>query len=240
MTLRRLIPLCLLGLGLVLFLALDLGRYFDLAELRAHQRELQNWVERRPLLAPAAYVLLYTTLVAFSLPVASFVTVVGGFLFGAWFGTLWTALGATLGATLVFLATRTAFGESLRDRAGPWLDRVKGEFRRNGLHYLLFLRLVPAFPFWLVNIAAAIFNIKLVPFVVATAIGILPGTFVFAYFGHGLGMTLQNSESLSLAAIASPEILIALTLLALASLLPIWFKRYRARKQVRDGSGKQS
>lgn len=239
MTLRRLLPLCLLGLGLALFLALDLGRYFDLTELRLHQNELQKWVKQRPLLAPAVYVLLYTGLVAFSLPVASFVTVAGGFLFGAWCGTAWTAIGATLGATLVFLATRTAFGEALRKKAGPWLDRLEGEFRRNGLHYLLFLRLVPAFPFWLVNIAAAIFNVKLTPFVVATAIGILPGTFVFAYFGHGLSMTLQQSETLSLASIASPEILIALTLLALVSLLPIWFKRHRAKRQVTEEPGKQ-
>lgn len=239
MTLRRIIPLLLLALGLVLFLALDLGRYFDLSELRLHQTELQDWVDQQPLLAPTAYMLLYTALVAFSLPVASFVTVVGGFLFGAWMGTMWTAIGATLGATLVFVAARTALGEALRNKAGPWLDKLEVEFRRNGLHYLLFLRLVPAFPFWLVNIAAAVFNVKLVPFVVATSIGILPGTFVFAYFGHGLSMTLQQSDTLSFSAIATPEILIALTLLALLSLLPVWLKRHRARKHVTGESGNQ-
>lgn len=230
MTIKRVIPLLLLGLGLVLFVALDLGRYFDMAELRAHQGDLQHWVDQRPVIAPAAYILLYLLLVAFSLPVASFVTLVGGFLFGAWLGTLWTAIGATLGASLVFLAARTALGGALRVKAGPWLGKLEGEFRANGFHYLLFLRLVPAFPFWLVNIAPALFGVKLTPFVMATAIGILPGTFVFTYFGHGLSTTLQQSEELSLATIATPEILIALTLLALMSLLPVWFKRRQDRR----------
>jgi uncharacterized membrane protein YdjX (TVP38/TMEM64 family) len=193
MTLKRTIPLLLLGLGLALFMAFDLGRFFDLAELRAHQTELQRWVDERPVAGPAAFVLLYTTLVAFSLPVASFATIVGGFLFGAWFGTLWTAMGATLGASLVFLAARTALREMLRAKAGPWLDKLEGEFRTNGFHYLLFLRLVPAFPFWLVNIAPALFGLRFAPFVSATAVGILPGTFVFAYFGHGLSATLQQN-----------------------------------------------
>ena len=230
MTLKRTIPLLLLGLGLALFLALDLGRFFDLTELRAHQSELQRWVDERPVIAPAAFILLYTALVAFSLPVASFVTVVGGFLFGLWFGTLWTAMGATLGASLVFLAARTALREVLRAKAGPWLHKLEGEFRANGFHYLLFLRLVPAFPFWLVNIAPALFGVRFAPFVLATAAGILPGTFVFTYFGHGLSTTLQQSDDLSLAAIATPEILIGLTLLALLSLLPVWFKRRQARR----------
>lgn len=230
MTLKRTLPLLLLGLGLGLFVAFDLGRFFDLAELRAHQSELQRWVSERPAIAPAAYILLYVLLVAFSLPVASFVTLVGGFLFGAWFGTLWTAIGATLGACLVFLAARTALRDVLRAKAGPWLNKLEGELRANGFHYLLFLRLVPAFPFWLVNIAPALLGVKFAPFVLATAIGILPGTFVFTYFGHGLSATLQQSDELSLAAIATPEILIGLTLLALVSLLPVWFKRRQARR----------
>lgn len=230
MTLKRIIPLLLLGLGLALFLALDLGRFFDPAELRAHQAELQSLVEERPIIAAAAYILLYMMLVAFSLPVASFVTVVGGFLFGAWLGTLWTAIGATLGAGLVFLAARTALCDMLRAKAGPWLGKLEGEFRANGFHYLLFLRLVPAFPFWLVNIAPALFGMRFAPFALATAAGILPGTFVFTYFGHGLSTTLQQSEDLSLTAIATPEILIGLTLLALMSLLPVWFKRRQARR----------
>lgn len=228
-TFKRFLPLLLLLLGLGLFLALDLGRYFDLADLRAHQSQLRRWVSVHPLLGWISYLAIYILVVAFSLPVASFVTVAGGFLFGPWLGTFWTVIGATLGAGIVFLAARTALGTFLRDRAGPRLARLEEEFRQNGFHYLLFLRLVPAFPFWLVNIAPALIGMPLAPFILATAVGILPGTFVFAYFGHGLSETLQHSQELSLSLIATPEILIALTLLALLSLLPIWLKR-RAKR----------
>lgn len=233
MTVRRFILPALLILGLAAFFAFDLQRHFDIASLRAHQDGWKMWVTDHPLLAPLAYILLYTLLVAFSLPVATFVTVVGGALFGAWFGTLWTAIGATIGAALVFLAARSALGNALRNKAGPMLARLETDLRNNGFHYLLFLRLVPAFPFWLVNIAPAVFGMRLGTFTLATALGILPGTFVFAYFGHGLDTTLREAGDFSLSAILTPEILIALTLLSLLSLLPVWIKK-RQRHPVQD------
>lgn len=229
MAAKRFIPLTLLMLGLAAFMALDLRQFFSPDILRMHQTEWQGWIVAHPLLGPAAYTLLYAIIVACSLPVASFVTVVGGFLFGAWFGTLWAAVGATVGATAVFLAARSALGDRLRSRAGSRLARLEAEFRDNGFSYLLFLRLVPAFPFWLVNIAPAMIGMPLGRFIVATALGILPGTFAFAYFGYGLQTTLRQSADLSLRAVLSPEILIGLTLLALLSLLPVWIKRRRHR-----------
>lgn len=235
MQFRRLLPLLLLALGLALFLILDLDRYFDLAVLRDQQAGLRRWVEFHPVLAVAAYLAFYTLLVAFSLPVASLVTLAGGFLFGPWLGTVWTVLGATLGATAVFMAARAALGDRLaaflRHKAGPRLVAFEHELRHNGFHYLLFLRLVPVFPFWLVNIAPAFFGIPLRTYIAATAIGILPGTFVFAYLGHGLDTTLQQSGSADMADLLSLEILIALTLLALLSLLPVWLKRRRRHGQ---------
>lgn len=231
MQVRRFLPLLLLALGLALFLILDLGRHFDLAILRDQQAGLRRWMELHPVLAVTAYLAFYTLMVAFSLPVASLVTLAGGFLFGPWLGTLWTALGATLGATVVFLAARAALGDRLatflRHTAGPRLATLEHELRHNGFHYLLFLRLVPVFPFWLVNIAPAFFGIPLGTYIAATAIGILPGTFVFAYLGHGLDTTLEQSGSVAVADLLSLEILIALTLLALLSLLPVWLKRRR-------------
>jgi uncharacterized membrane protein YdjX (TVP38/TMEM64 family) len=231
MQVRRFLPLLLLALGLALFLILDLGRYFELAVLRDQQAGLRRWMEHHPVLAVAAYLAFYTLTVAFSLPVASLVTLAGGFLFGPWLGTLWTALGATLGATAVFLAARAALGDHLaaflRHRAGTRLAALEYELRHNGFHYLLFLRLVPVFPFWLVNIAPAFFGIPLRTYVATTALGILPGTFVFAYLGHGLDTTLEQSGSVAVADLLSLEILIALTLLALLSLLPVWLKRRR-------------
>lgn len=226
---RRYVPVLLLLMGLAAFFALDLGRHFDFALLRDNRERLAVWVDSNPLLATAAYIALYVLVVAFSLPVASFLTVVGGFLFGPVTGTLWTVTGATLGAAMVFLAARSAFGAVLRARAGSMLARLETEFHRNAFHYLLFLRLVPVFPFWLVNIAPAFFGMALGPFLLATMIGILPGTFVFIYFGHGLDAALQRADGFSLEAVATPEILIALTLLALLSLAPVLIKWRRAR-----------
>lgn len=228
---RQLFPLLVLALGLALFLALDLNRYFDLATLRDQQAGLRHWVAGHPLLAVMGYIAFYAALVAFSLPVASLVTLTGGFLFGPWLGTAWTVLGATLGAIAIFLAARAALGNRLaamlHHKAGSRLAALEHELRSNGFHYLLFLRLVPAFPFWLVNIAPAFFGIPLRTYIAATVIGILPGTFVFAYLGHGLDTTLAQSGSVDAADLLSLEILIALTLLALLSLLPVWLKRRR-------------
>lgn len=231
MQVRQLFPLLLLALGLALFLALDLNRHFDLANLRDHQATLRDWIAGHPLLAVVGYVAFYALLVAFSLPIASLVTLAGGFLFGPWLGTAWTALGATAGAMAIFLAARAALGDRLaallHQKAGPRLAALEHELRHNGFHYLLFLRLVPAFPFWLVNIAPAFFGIPLRTYIAATAIGILPGTFIFAYLGHGLDTTLAQSGNVDTADLLSLEILIALTLLALLSLLPVWLKRRR-------------
>lgn len=225
MSLRRLAPLLLLGLGLAIFIALDLGRYFDFASLRRHHGDILAWVTAHPVAAPLAYATLYILVVTFSLPVASFLTVAGGILFGAVWGTLWTLAGATLGSGLVFLAARSAFGGILRARAGPRLQRLQHMLEQHGFHYLLFLRLVPLFPFWLVNIAPAVFGMPLGTYLAATVIGILPGTFIVTYFGHGLAAVIEQSDTISLQAVFTPEILLALCLLALLSLLPVWLKR---------------
>lgn len=235
MRIMRFLPLLLLGFGLVLFLVLDLGRVPDLAGLHEQQATLRHWVNIHPVQAVLGYVALYTLLVAFSLPVASLVTLAGGFLFGPWLGTLWTATGATLGAILAFLAARAALGDGLASllqrKAGTRLAILEHELRQNGFHYLLFLRLVPAFPFWLVNIAPAFFGMPLGTFVTATAIGILPGTFVLTYLGHGLDATLQLAGRTDPDGLIGFEIMIALTLFALLSLLPIWLKRRRRPRQ---------
>ncbi len=235
MQVQRLFPLLLLILGLALFLALDLDRHFDLTTLRARQSGLRLWTNAHPIEAVVGYILFYALVVAFSLPVASLVTLAGGFLFGPWLGTFCTATGATLGAVAVFLAVRAAMGNSLAGvlhrKAGSRLAALEHELRRNGFHYLLFLRLVPAFPFWLVNIAPAVFGLPLGSYALATAVGILPATFAFSYLGHGLNATLAQSGSIEAADIFIPEILIALTLLALLSLLPIWLKRRRNRRE---------
>ncbi len=135
---------------------------------------------------------VYVAVVAISFPGAGALTITGGFLFGAALGTALASVAATIGATLIFLIARTSLGALLAERAGPRAQKLRQGFQEEGFSYLLFLRLVPLFPFWLVNLAAALFGMRLLTYVAATAIGVVPATFVFAYFGHGLGTALDS------------------------------------------------
>ena len=189
-----------------------------------------------PVLAVAAYIACYTLLVAFSLPVATVATLAGGFLFGPWLGTLWTTLGATLGATVIFLAARAALGDRLaaflRHRAGPRLAALEHELRRNGFHYLLFLRLVPAFPFWLVNLVPALLGVPFRTYVTATFCGIIPGSLVYASVGNGLGAVFDAGATPDLGIIFKPAIILPLVGLAILAILPVAYKKITARQTI--------
>ena len=165
-----------------------------------------------------------------SLPGGAILSIAGGFLFGAWLGTLYIVVGATVGATAVFLITRTALGDALRARAGPWLKSMEAGFQENALSYLLVLRLVPLFPFFVVNLVPAFLGVGLRTYVVGTFVGIVPGAFVFAFTGAGLGSVFDSSESFSPAAVLTPEVIVALTGLALLSLLPVAYKKIKTRR----------
>jgi uncharacterized membrane protein YdjX (TVP38/TMEM64 family) len=139
-------------------------------------------------------------------------------------------IGATIGATLLFLAARTALGESLRKKAGPLLTKMEKGFKENAVSYLLFLRFVPLFPFWLVNLAPAFFNVPLRTFVWTTAVGILPGAFVFTQAGAGLNAIFENEGVFSVHTILNTQLKIALVCLGIFALIPVAIKKYRARK----------
>jgi uncharacterized membrane protein YdjX (TVP38/TMEM64 family) len=166
-----------------------------------------------------------------SLPGATIMSVAGGFLFGIAAGTAFALVAATLGAVLLFLAARSAFGDFLHARAGPFVRRMKEGFRDNAFNYLMFLRLVPAFPFWAVNLAAALLGVPLVTFFVATAIGIIPGTLVFVTFGSGLGNIFDSGGEVRLTDVLNPTLVAALVGLGLLVLLPIALHKWKERRQ---------
>lgn len=219
----RWIPLLLAVLLLLAGYAAGLHRYLSLEALRQYQDILAEFVSARPLAAALLYVSAYCAAVALSFPGASILTVTGGFMFGWALGTLLSVLAATTGATLIFLMARTSLGCLLAERAGPRMARLRCGFREEGFSYLLFLRLVPLFPFWLVNLAAGLFGMRLLPYVAATAIGIVPGTFVLSYFGGGLGTALER-EGVPF----SPQLLVAFALLGILALVPPLLRRRRA------------
>lgn len=228
--LRRLLPIAILLLGLVLFLSFGLERYFSFEMLSRHHAELTAWVSAHAALAAFLFVLAYALVVAFSLPVAVIITPVGGFLFGIWLGALLSIVGATLGSVALFLAARTAFQDLFRARAGATLARLEDGFRRNSFNYLLFLRLVPAFPFWLVNIVPALLGMRLGPYAVATLIGIVPGAVVYAGVGASFGKLIERGERPNFGVIFEWQILLPLLGLAALSLLPVLYSRLRGGK----------
>ncbi len=229
--LKRWLPLAVLLLGLALFFALGGERYVSFETLRERRSELMQFVAAHALLAPLCYLLAYAAMAAFSLPGGAVMTVLGGFLFGPYAGTAYTVVGATLGASVVFLVAKSAFGAVLAARAGPQLSKMEAGFGRNALSYLLVLRLVPLFPFWLVNLVPAVLNVPLGTYVLGTFLGIIPGSFVFALLGSGVGSVLEAGERPDLGVIFQGRVLLALSGLALLALLPVACKALRARRR---------
>jgi len=223
----RWLPLALLAAGLGLALALGLHRHLTLDALAAHRVELARFVAQEGILAAAAYVAVYALVVALSVPGATVLTLAGGFLFGTAAATGYAVAGATIGAVAVFLAARSAIGGVLRAKAGPWVARLEGGFRENAFSYMLFLRLVPLFPFWLVNLVPAVLGVPLRVYALATLIGIVPGALVYSSVGNGLGAVLDAGERPDLGLVFRPEILLPLVGLGVLALLPVAVKRWR-------------
>lgn len=230
LSLRRLLPVLILVCGLVLFFALGLGDYLSFEELREHRNWLAAQVDRYGMAADLAFVVIYAVATAFSLPLGWLLTVFGGFVFGTLAATVCVVLGATIGAVCLFLAARYAFYDALHAKAGPALLKMEQGFKENALSYLLFLRLVPLFPFWLVNLVPGLLGVPLRVYVIATAIGIIPGTYVYASVGNGLGQIIEAGGTLDPSLIYDEDVLIPLLGLAILALLPVGYKAWKRRQ----------
>lgn len=227
---RRLAPVAAIGAGIAAAFAFGLGDYLSFEALRDNRALLMGFVENNAVLAALAFIGTYAVVTALSLPGGTIMTVAGGFLFGSLLGTAWTVIGATLGAVGIFLAARSALGSALKDKAGPWLARLEAGFKEDALSYLLVLRLVPLFPFFVVNLVPAFLNVPLRTFVLGTAVGIIPGTFVFSAVGAGLGSVFDSGERFNPAAALTLEVVVALVGLSVLALIPVAYKKIKARK----------
>jgi uncharacterized membrane protein YdjX (TVP38/TMEM64 family) len=234
---RRLLPLLLIAAAAMMVWAFDLHRHLTFATLAEHRQTLLAWVDSHPWLAPLGYIGLYILIVTLSLPGAAVMTVSGGFLFGAIFGSLYAVTGATIGAVLLFLIAKTSLGDYLlehyiRQRQGSMLQRLQQGFADNALSFMFVLRLIPLFPFFLVNLAPAFLGVPLSIFVVATFFGIMPGGFVYALAGSGLGSIFDQGKQFSLQGLLTPELLAALLGLAVLALLPVAWRHWHGREEV--------
>ncbi len=223
---RRLLPLGLLVGAWVAFMLAGGYRYLTLSALAENRDWLGGLVQRWGLVAAILYTAVYAMLVALSVPGGAVLTLAGGFLFGTWLGALCAGIGATLGATGIFLAARAGLG-GLARRAGPLVGKLEAGFRADAFNYLLVLRLVPIFPFWLVNLVPALVGVKLQTYVLATALGIVPATVIFASLGNGLGTVVDEPD---LGIVLRPSVLVPIVGLALLALVPVGYRRWRQKK----------
>lgn len=227
-SLRRLAPLgCLVAAG-VAFIGAGGHRYLTFAALAENRAWLCGLADDWGVGAVALYVVAYAVLVALSVPGATILTIAGGFLFGAWLGGSGAIVGATLGAAAIFLAVRSGLG-GLAQRAGPFAAKIEAGFRADAFNYLLVLRLIPLFPFWLVNLVPALAGVGLPTFLLATLIGIVPATFVYASIGSGLGLLVEQPD---LGVVLCPAVLGPIFGLAGLALAPVWY-RHRRRRNIK-------
>lgn len=229
----RYLPLLIVAAGLAFGYAMGWQRYFTLSFLSESSDALRALVDSRPVLAPVVFFIVYTLAIAFSFPAASVLTIFAGFLFGWLMAGVMVAFAATLGATMLFLAARSAFGDVLRRRVSGRAARLAGGFEDNAFGYLLVLRLAPVFPFFVINIAPALFNVSVRVYVTATFFGILPGTFAYAWLGQGVDSVLVAARAAgkepSVGDLVTPEITLAFVLLALVAAIPTIVRTVRGR-----------
>jgi uncharacterized membrane protein YdjX (TVP38/TMEM64 family) len=228
--LKRYLPLLIILIGMAAIYFTGLYRYLSFNALRSYHDTLKLFVQAHPIAVPLLYILAYILLTALSVPGAIFLTLLGGYLFPQPFSTIYVVFGATCGATLIFLAARTALGDSLRQKAGPFLKKMEKGFNDNAASYMLFLRFVPLFPFWIVNLAPAFFGVPLRTFVWTTLVGITPGSFVFTLAGGGLEKIFETNQAFSLSTIFNTELKVALTLLGILALVPILVKKLKKKQ----------
>jgi uncharacterized membrane protein YdjX (TVP38/TMEM64 family) len=252
LNLRKLLPLAVIALLALAVYTTGLHRELSLEALVRRRGQLEAFVQAHFATALLGYIGLYIAATALSVPGAVFLTLAGAILFGWLVGGIATLIGATAGATLLFLLARYALADLVRRRLGNRLTRLADGFRADAFSYLLFLRLVPVFPFWLVNLAPALAGVRLGTFVAATAIGIIPGTFAYAVFGAGLDSVVAAQEAayrsclaaggadcrldFDLRAAITPQLFAALCALGLVALVPVLVRRWRARRQPRSSA----
>lgn len=247
---KRLWPLIALLCAMAFVFAMGWHRYLTIATLGENRDSLRGFIEAHKLVSLAAFVALYAAAVALSVPGGAVLTITGGFLFGWLLGGATSVIAATIGATALFLIARSTLGNLLAARAGPWLSRFRQGFQEDAFSYLLFLRLVPIFPFWLVNLAPGLLGVGLTTYVATTFLGIIPATFAFALAGNGLDSVIEAQQalyqsclaktgsggqescsySLDPGALLTTELIAGLVALGLVALVPVavkWIRRAR-------------
>lgn len=211
------------ALAIAAFFYFDLGRLLSLTALKDNRDGLLAFTDANFVSAVGIFIAAYVIVAGLSLPGAVILTLAGGFLFGATMATLFVNVGATTGATLAFLTARYLLRDTVEQKFGKWLGPFQEGFAKNAFSYLLTLRLIPLFPFFVVNLVSGLTRVNVGTYVAATALGIIPGSFVYAYAGRQLGTINSLKE------IASPNVVGAFVLLGLLALVPVVYRKFATK-----------
>jgi len=222
---KFLLPIVLIA-GLIFFFTTDFKNTFSFAGLATNYNVINAFVTNNQLASWLGFMLLYAVVVALSLPVASLLTLAGGAVLG-WIAIPLIIIGASAGACMVFIAAKTVFTSLFAERAADFISRLEAGFKKDAFSYLLALRLIPAAPFWVVNIVPALLGMRLPPFLIATFIGIAPGTSVYVAVGRGFDKVLARGEMPDLSTLQDPYIIAPLVALGFLSLMPVVMKRLK-------------
>ena len=220
----KIIIATVMGLAIGAFFWFDLNAYLTLETMQANRDRLLAFTDEHRAAAVVSFIVTYCLVTGLSLPGATILTLVGGFLFGSLLGTVFVNLGATSGATLAFLAARYLMRDTVEQKFGKWVGPLQAGFAKNAFSYLMTLRLIPLFPFFVVNVVTSLTRMNIGTYVGATALGIIPGSFVYAYAGQQLGTIHSLKE------IASPNVLAAFVLLGLLALGPTLYKKFSGKQ----------
>jgi len=226
-SIKRFLLLTIILVGMAVIYFTGAYKYLSFETLKANHKLLKTFIAHHPVFVPFLFIFSYIIFTALSVPGGIFLSLLGGYLFSQPLSTIYVVFSATCGATLIFLAARTALGDSLRNKAGPFFKKMESGFQKNAASYLLFLRFVPLFPFWVVNLAPAFFGVSLRTFVWTTVVGIAPGSLIFTLAGGGLEKIFESEQPFSIAAIFNIKLKIALILLGCLVLIPILIKRIK-------------
>jgi len=225
---RKYLFLSVLLLAAFAFFYFHLYQYFTFEMLKKYQTIIQKWTIENYKYAVIIYILLFSFMIACTIPCATFFSILGGFLFGS-IGIIYAVFSTTLGGLILYLAVRTAIGSHIAKKSSGWIKKMEAGFQQNAFHYLLSLRLMPIFPCWISNIAAGALNVPLKTFLSATILGILPATIIYVLAGRSLDTLLTDKNAPLFNTIFSPSVFFPLLGLALVSLLPVIYKYFKKR-----------
>jgi uncharacterized membrane protein YdjX (TVP38/TMEM64 family) len=245
--LRRWLPLILIGVAIVAIFASGIHRYLTLESITMNKGRLEALVDANLVLALLLYLLVYIAIIALSIPGSLLMTITGGLLFPLWIAIPSVVVSATAGATLIFLIARSSLGEALRARSSEGVKRMTEGLKEDAASYMLFLRLVPLFPFALVNLAPAIVGVPLKTFIWTTFVGVMPASTAFSLAANSLDGLLDERKAafsaclasgktdcalaIDLSALVSPKLLMAFAALGVVALVPVLAKRFFMKKK---------